>query len=67
MTDGKDIVERRPYEQTPPQIAEPQRPDDAIIQPDEKFARALIGQHQQIILKAQRAIDDIKRHFGLKE
>lgn len=37
-----------------------------ILSPDEKFARSLIGQHQQIILKSQRIIDEIKNQYGLK-
>jgi hypothetical protein len=34
---------------------------------DEKFARWLIGQQQQLILKAQRVIDETRAAYGLKE
>lgn len=39
-----------------------------IITPEqEKFARAIIGHQQQIILKSKRIIDDTRRQFGLKD
>lgn len=40
---------------------------DTITPAQKEFARALVGQHQKVILKHRQMIDDIKTQFGLKE
>jgi hypothetical protein len=61
VTDERKILSPKPSDSSTIESEE-----RAPTEEEQRFARGLIGICQQVILKHQRMIDDIKRRYNLK-